>query len=259
MHTKSQPSHRMEKGSHRTRKQQHFSRLAMQPARSLHQFKRPQDVLRAVRDAIVAHKRNYMSTGTIHGNVTVDTIFIGGHPDAPTAQGFLVHPSPMTADPTFKSVMALSHTLRRTYLLPVDYLDDLESFFYVLAWMCYAYDGVVNGPPHFVPVHQRALALSRWAASPSSRESVLEKEGMLFGTGIVYGQSPVSGFWGGETYQELLDYLHYVLGSRYREKLELGRPRTIQELRSDAAEDYDAFLSIIGSTIYSLERRPTIV
>jgi hypothetical protein len=196
-----------------------------------------------------------MSTGAIHGGINVDTICIGAPPSAPHVHGFLIEPSARTHDPTFKSFQSLSGIISRKQNFPIDYLDELESFYYVLAWMCYAYDGGVDGKPYFTPAYRRSSPLTPWAANPTSREAILEKEAMLFGTGLRYSQAPVSNFWGGETFQELLDNLHYVIRSRYIAKTELGRPRTMEELRLDAGEDYEACLGIINTTLFKLERR----
>ncbi|KAF9479412.1 hypothetical protein BDN70DRAFT_878788 [Pholiota conissans] len=258
-----------------------------------------------------AHGKHYLKTGEIHGGITVDTICIGARLSAPDAHGFLIEPSPYTADATFQSVRALSDMLGRKQTFPLDYLDDLESFYYVLAWMCYAYDGVdpasVSTPmmspmtpesplspmspmsplsplsplspmspsstsfpfppfdrrdndndsilvPKFTPVHLRAPTLTSWAADPTSRASILEKEGMLFGTGLLYGDTPVSAYWGGDAFMELLDNLHLIIGARYKEKTELGRPRTWDELEEDAEEDYEAVLGVINAVLYQLER-----
>ncbi|KJA28369.1 hypothetical protein HYPSUDRAFT_51202 [Hypholoma sublateritium FD-334 SS-4] len=154
-----------------------------QPSRSLREFNRPEEVLRAVRDAIAAHKQAYMSTGLIHGSVNIDTIRIGAPSYAPHMQGYLVPSLPNANDATFKS------------------------------------------------------------------------EAMLFGTGILFNKYPVSPFWGGEDMEEFLDNMHYILGSRYRQKLELGRPRSVDELRSDAIQDYDAFINIFNEALYKSERR----
>ncbi len=55
--------------------------------------------------------------------------------------------------------------------------------------------------------------------------------------------------------EELLDNVHYVIATRYRQKVELGRPRSIDELQSDAIQDYDAFIDIFNEALYKLERR----
>lgn len=170
-------------------------------------------------------------------------------------QGYLVPPLPNANDATFKSVRILSELLQRPQFFPVDYVDDLESFYYVTVWMCYAYDGVPGCRPCFIPPQERTLLLTYPGFPPTSRESILEKEAMLFGTGIVFNKCPVPLFWGGEDTEELLDNMHYIIATRYRRKVELGRPRLVDELRSDAIQDYDAFIDIFNEALYKLERR----
>ena len=196
-----------------------------------------------------------MSTGLIHNGVNVDTIRIGAPSYAPHMQGYLVPSSPNTNDATFRSVRVLSDLLQRRQFFPVDYADDLESFYYVVVWMCYTYDGMPGCRPRFIPPYNRPPLLTYLTSPPTSRESILEKEAMLFGTGIVFNKHPVSQFWGGEDMEELLDNMHYVVATRYRQKVELGRPRSIDELQSDAIQDYDAFIDIFNEALYKLERR----
>ncbi|RXW16533.1 hypothetical protein EST38_g9330 [Candolleomyces aberdarensis] len=120
-------------------------------------FKSEMQLLCAVRDAIEGHRNLYLKAQSVHCDVGSMHIAFG-KPDAPPGRrGILVNLVPAKpistlsgdtvalGDPFFLSVgllvnaYSLQHSSSET-VLPHDYLDDLQSFFYTIASIMYQYD-----------------------------------------------------------------------------------------------------------------------
>ncbi|PPQ88879.1 hypothetical protein CVT25_009114 [Psilocybe cyanescens] len=147
--------------------------------RRIEEFGCPEEILMAIHDAIESHRRQYVRTGQIHGNINTETIYIGSPSVFSCNMGFLTE-SPVKQE-LFQSVNMLSATvLDREPKFALDYADDLESFYYIIAWMSMAYtDPAVKLHPVMYP-----SALASWALCPDEPESVLEKQSRLIGSGF---------------------------------------------------------------------------
>jgi hypothetical protein len=153
-------------------------------------------------------------------------------------------------DAVFQSFRSLAHLIGRKIIAPVDYLDDLESFFYILAYMGYAYKGGNGGYPVKVNQADWATPLARWASRPLHRTSIVDKEMIVHNSGIDFGGIPVSDFWGGAAFQVyVLNEMGMCLSRSYLEKIDRATPLTRQEFLSKANDDYDCFISVLDKYI----------
>ncbi|KAF8905732.1 hypothetical protein CPB84DRAFT_1844736 [Gymnopilus junonius] len=219
--------------------------------RKIEYFESPQEILAAIFDAISEHQRVWKCSGTIHGNINPDTLFIGSSSPNTRERGFIKPPTPYDqANPMFQSVNALSRTvLHRSNALPLDYLDDLESFYYVIAWLALAY----IGPGRRLSRQDFPDVLKHWASDPYSRKAVLKKQEILLGDGFGCNNLNVCVFLCGRTTERFLRKLHGILRARYREKLYFGRAMTWEEMSKASEVAYGEFLWEIQSMIGILD------
>jgi hypothetical protein len=127
-----------------------FSRLIMTPiGKSLYQFSSFTELLSALRDAIIGHKRLYHTHHILHRDVSINNIVIS--PPGHTSAGVLIDldlaininrltksgASHRTGTPDFMAVGLLGGEPHRAR-------HDLESFFFVLLWVATFYDASAN-------------------------------------------------------------------------------------------------------------------
>ncbi|KAF8167334.1 hypothetical protein B0H34DRAFT_669807 [Crassisporium funariophilum] len=219
------------------------------PYRTLRHFESPKEVLHAIRDAIMVNQDVWDATHVPHGNVSLDTICFQA--TAPTGErGFLIDvdaSSKPNGDPVFHSVNSLSRDLYpEDPNVSIDYLDDLESFYYVLAYIPIAFTGPSTKHPTLPHV------LQSWVSTPSSKEAVLEKEAMITGYGIEAGHTDP--YFSSYVFETLLDDWQTILRYRFEQKAALERPRTTEQLERDSKEDYEDFLERIDWFIDLVEQ-----
>ncbi|KAJ2911438.1 hypothetical protein MD484_g8976, partial [Candolleomyces efflorescens] len=121
--------------------------------KTLRHFTSVKELLYALRDAIAGHRAMYKK-GTLHRDISLYNILLGKPETAPGYRGILIdfdmaiHYSLEGSNTPenwligtrhFQSIAVLSSS-QYTNPLPRDHLDDLESFFYVLAHILMAYD-----------------------------------------------------------------------------------------------------------------------
>lgn len=193
------------------------------------------------------HKKAYIEFSKLHNNINPDTICIGHNPNARDSSGFLAPPQMHAPDAAFQSFRSLSHLIGRRPTAPVDYLDDLESFFYVAAYLGYAYKSDTRGYPVKVNQIDWAIPLARWASRPLRRTSIVDKEMIVQNSGIDYGGIAVSDLWGGAAFQVyVLNEMGMCLSRSYLEKIDRATPLTKQEFLAKATDDYDCFISVLN-------------
>ncbi|KAH9483271.1 hypothetical protein JR316_0005375 [Psilocybe cubensis] len=186
--------------------------------RRIDEFRNPLEFLNGIHDAVEAHGIHFMSTGNIHGNITTHTVCIGAPSGDPTRKGFLID-SPVF-NPLFQSANILSqNTIPTRKSLPQDYIDDLESFYYIIAWVSMAY----KAPGKIIPTKRFPRVLACWAAEPDTREAALNKETLLRSDGFdcrVPGTAlfDVPGLPACVIFEALLGLIHLVLRHLYAEK-----------------------------------------
>ena len=115
---------------------------------------------------------------------------------------------------------------------PHTYLDDLESFFYVLCWILASFEGPGN----------RVAEVPQLVALWDDPASHILKLGLFSGEFIL----PVSP-WFGLSFRNLAAHLHHFFD--VREDL-VGKPFS----SLDPAKDYDEYISHIRQSIVDLER-----
>ncbi|KAF5323686.1 hypothetical protein D9619_012869 [Psilocybe cf. subviscida] len=134
------------------REERHFSSLVLEAYGNLiEEFDTPIQLLYAFRDAVAGHKTLW-EEGYLHRDVSANNV-VHGLQDAEGDRGKLIDfdmeirirrrrnrtKGHRTGTRAFQSTSLLSGTGHCQ-----DHLDDLESFVYVLAWVCCKYDGPGN-------------------------------------------------------------------------------------------------------------------
>ncbi|KAF8167303.1 hypothetical protein B0H34DRAFT_10385 [Crassisporium funariophilum] len=135
--------------------------------RTLDKFQNKKELLCGLRDAIAGHS-NLFKAGILHRNISPSNIMIGMSECTDGNRGILIDLSsaqkvdldfPLVdhriGTRTFQSIAVLRSDTARTV---IDYLDDLESFFYVLCWICSGFIG-----PN-MQVKERPVNLDSWAS-----------------------------------------------------------------------------------------------
>lgn len=132
---------------------------------------------------------------------------------------------------------------------PHSYLDDLESFFYILLWMCVAY-GSPGNPKQELPV-----VLNRWC---------LEDPALCGGAKRIdlsdryeYEIEPLISESFGWPFKELLRQLKEILWTRYpRDLTPLPRTKTrqtVKEVQEEAKPTYEKFIKAIETAILRVD------
>ncbi|OAA35271.1 serine/threonine-protein kinase Sgk2 [Metarhizium rileyi] len=120
-----------------------LSCLVISPAgRVLSDFSTIQELLEALRDAIRAHRSLYIKGGILHGDISSNNIIIPSSRNANSFKGMLIDLD--LAKEQDSSPGGTRHRTGTIQFMAVEvlrgehhtYRHDLESFFYVLLWMC---------------------------------------------------------------------------------------------------------------------------
>jgi hypothetical protein len=130
--------------------------------------------------------------------------------------------------------------------LPHDYLDDLESFFYVLFWICFTCEA--TGP--------KPVLLNSWESQDALTASLAKSHFYLGPIDVIPGCRLPPFF--GEIFFTLLDNLHQFFESQIKRKLRLIRaPRkTLEALVPQSEEHYAEIFSYIDTAIVAIEALP---
>jgi hypothetical protein len=127
-----------------------FSRLIMTPiGKSLYEFSSFTELLSALRDAIIGHKRLYHTYHILHRDVSINNIVIS--PPGHTSAGVLIDLD-LAIDINRLTKSGASHRTGTQDFMAVGVLEgephrarhDLESFFFVLLWVASFYDASAN-------------------------------------------------------------------------------------------------------------------
>ena len=167
-----------------------FTCLAISPAgRALVEYEDVPELLTALRDAIKAHKSLYIDGGILHRDISESNIIITDPSKADGFAGMLIDldlareseqlPSGVrqhTGTMEFMAIEVLRGNVRYTYR------HDLESFFYVLLWLCARRAWEVHGQ------QPKSEILKRWysgtfpdIASAKASDMTVIDEGAGFG------------------------------------------------------------------------------
>ncbi|EAU81067.1 other/FunK1 protein kinase [Coprinopsis cinerea okayama7 len=238
----------------------------------IYKFKTVLDVLYALIDAIRVHQRMVQQAGVLHGNVSINSIIFGGVvPGADSEEGrrvSLVDFDMSISHDCSDAPLSDEHHRTGTRMFqslnvlkawrPHGYLDDLESFLYVLLYLIFAFPTPGATPTAQV---QRELPkeLQDWNAD-SLREAFKSKS-----TFMTYGASdlPVPPMWGPHISALIDDLCHHfqpirAMSSRMqhrnlpkaqRDKLEASFEKKYFD---DVDEQYDEVVGYIESAIESI-------
>ncbi|KAF8971794.1 hypothetical protein BDZ97DRAFT_1785176, partial [Flammula alnicola] len=122
-----------------------FYRLILEYyGKSIVGFETREDVLFAIRDAIAGHQ-NLWNEHILHRDVSINNILIGQPGSTAGYRGILIDLDMAILIDCKESLKEAdfrtgTRAFQKTAIYH-DYLDDLESFFYVLCWVCLGYDG----------------------------------------------------------------------------------------------------------------------
>lgn len=121
---------------------------------------------------LTEHGKMFRDGGKLHGNVCPQAI---GNKNG---IGCLLHPNDLPFNPAFQSIMRLNtvnfgndSNARKAYMLktlPTSYVDELESFFFTIAYLCMRYSRAVPDHGNFSD--------PKWISDPLSYAAIMEKE-----------------------------------------------------------------------------------
>ncbi|KAF8663683.1 hypothetical protein AX16_000858 [Volvariella volvacea WC 439] len=221
------------------------------------QLQSPLQLLRVFRDAVQGH-RNLLNKGILHRNVSCDNIVLANKDDAFDNSGVLINlshaiwdyksrnwddPWPSGICP-FQSIVVLKGGNGRN-----SFLDDLESFFYVLLFICVGYDAPGKRKD------QLPSCLSQWYDIDHDACAITKSEQLrAFDDHFLQHISPCFD----PTFIELLKELLAVF---WTGGLPMHQPRPLLHLEEsrkhllvDPNAIYQSYLSSIDCAIKKLER-----
>ncbi|KAH9482156.1 hypothetical protein JR316_0004251 [Psilocybe cubensis] len=255
------------------RKDRIFTRLVLKHyGRSVKYFSSKLQLLHALYDAVAGHKRMWLK-GVLHRDISLENILFGQEGAQVGNRGILIDlDSAIKVNDSQRSNTATRSgrlrpgtcTYQSIALLygpqwdisgvespPQDHLDDLESFFYVLAWICMRY----NGPG--IKAQNTAKYLDKWDSSNTALCAEI-KEGLLSAP-LAYLQPY---FAKDKIFLRLVADLAKVCVRHVTEKLKvvdsMGEFPDLVEIHqaqvASSGKDHDEFLAIIGKAINALEK-----
>ncbi|KAF8955208.1 hypothetical protein BDZ97DRAFT_1674590 [Flammula alnicola] len=233
-----------------------FCRLTLEHyGPSIEGFKTPQDVLFAYRDAIAGHQ-NLWNKGILHRDVSINNILIG-RPGSPVGyrgviidldmaiwinvKNRLVMADVRTGTRAFQSINVLESYDAEN--MTQDHLDDLESFYYVLCWICLGYSGPKNildpFPPRLVNWEQGDAMLAA-----DAKEAFLQRPLRRAFTKIAPFFGPV--------FLRLLGRLHSFFGDIRSVRFKTLYKSAVQRSDEETQQDYATILGFIDQAIEEL-------
>ncbi|KAF8889425.1 hypothetical protein CPB84DRAFT_1785548 [Gymnopilus junonius] len=247
-----------------------FTRIVfVDGGRPIVEFDSKGEVLYALRDAIAGH-RNLWQAGILHKDVSRNNILIGC-PDRPVGfRGVLIDldfamwttrkdkswgSDFRTGTQVFQSVNVLksSRKNKKSKSAPHSYLDDLESFYYVLCWICFGYSAPGERLDPFPEV------LRDWAGKDPFTCAAIK--GLMFlGPNEPDFEELVTDYFG-LIFRNLCDRFRAFLVPHVR-RIKAGPPSggwpTIEQLKRDAVGHYQALLNIFDEAIVRYEQDEAI-
>ena len=113
----------------------------------------------------------FQDSGKVHGNVCPQAIGNKG------GIGCLLDPNDLPFNPAFQSILRLDpinfgnvSKARKIYMLktlPTSYVDELESFFFTIAYLCMRYSRALPDPEKFSD--------PKWISDPLSYDAIMDK------------------------------------------------------------------------------------
>ncbi|KAF6760834.1 hypothetical protein DFP72DRAFT_959503 [Ephemerocybe angulata] len=233
----------------------------------LHQFTSQRQALAAIRDAIKGHW-NLLKAGILHRDVSIDNILLG-EPGAPVGRrGALIDLDMATLTGGRPTAPELTEVQAGTYLyqsvsilrnggdeedlirIAHDYLDDLESFFWVLCHLLHGYEGVGQ------PVPDSRL-LSRFE-NPDAFDAAASKQFYLTLEGPTRRRVPL--FWSeasvalGDSFCDyIFERTEAKLQARWRSNNSV-RPTLLQGIYHQVHYHYHDIIGLFDAALEKLDR-----
>ncbi|KAH9476244.1 hypothetical protein JR316_0011815 [Psilocybe cubensis] len=238
-----------------------FSRIVLEAyGKPLDYFNNRRHLLFAFRDAVNGHRNLWRDKHILHRDVSINNILHGKEGSVEGSRGVLIdldmaicltRQAPLTGTfrtgtRAFQSITVLRSEKNGEHARPHDYLDDLESFFYVFAWICSTYTG-----PH-ERLESEPRALVAW------QEDVVVAIGMK--TAFLYDPTTeLTPYF--ECFSALLTSLGNFLikhATRKEKECRSKAPKVpLMDLLAPSDAEYDTFLGFVDDAIAALEPEET--
>ncbi|PPR03800.1 hypothetical protein CVT24_007480 [Panaeolus cyanescens] len=212
--------------------------------RTIEQFDDPREILSALRDAVIDNREKWLATQQVHGNIDSTSILISDS----GVHGYLIDPL-RPSDGTFASARALDRARRRSlfsrhYDRGFDYIEDLESFYHVLGWICSVFEG-----PHQYKVELPGLL--KHFLQPTRVIRIALRRELIMQNG--YESCPLSPYFSEDNvaFPELLRRMQAVLKTGYERDERRSRLLKPSQKRKQAEQDYSVFIEAIDDALHS--------
>ncbi|KIM49675.1 hypothetical protein M413DRAFT_113979 [Hebeloma cylindrosporum] len=239
----------------------------------IHNFSTADEVLFAFRDAIAGHQ-NLWNANILHRDITLNNILIGlpGSTEGsrgviidfdmaiwPTRTMSLAEVDFPTGTRAFQSVVALMSTViaTKSHRLCYDHLDDLESFFYVLCWICFGHSGSRE------KVYPWPITLQNWESAAPQTAAHLKAS--VFSMNLHWAGICTPFF--GDIFQDLLKDLQRFFLQHVNRKLDSVPPpnapptdrSTLPSLPEVIPESSQHYATILGFIDNAIRKRAALL
>ncbi|KAI5890767.1 uncharacterized protein SCHCODRAFT_02508764 [Schizophyllum commune H4-8] len=166
----------------------HLHRLVMQPfAIPLADFSSKEELLSAIRDAVAAHLVLFAERGILHNDISEYNVMLRAQPQGRLRRGLLIDLDSATdihgpqrtsaAGQHLGTLPFMSFTLLLCPNVPHWPIHDLESFLYVLMWICTSYAGPMSDrQPGFDPYQ---FPMGQWFSGDPTTVGKLKRDIMF--------------------------------------------------------------------------------
>ncbi|KAF5341251.1 hypothetical protein D9611_005965 [Ephemerocybe angulata] len=236
---------------------------------SLNQFTSQRQAISGLRDAVQGHL-NLLKARVLHRDVSMDNILFGGEGAAIGNRGVLIDldMAAVSKGPTatiitelpagthlYQSISALDTSRASLVTVAHDYLDDLESFFYVLCHLLYGYEGV--GSPAQDAFTGTGL-LAHWENLPNDDASTTKLSYIThYGPNLV--KPPL--FWSSACIKLCDDFRRYLfpliedkLKARVVDRDPNERKALLEELHDGLEKHYADIIALFDTALEDLQK-----
>ncbi|KIJ46115.1 hypothetical protein M422DRAFT_778606 [Sphaerobolus stellatus SS14] len=198
------------------------------------------ELLYAFRDAVVAHRHLHNDAGILHRDISINNILINSNGEEGN-RGLLIdldHAIRVDNDSPYSKIPLIGTWRFMSYNVldkrPPTFLDDLQSFYYVLLWVVYSHSA-----PHRRQRVPRRLQLWDSEYAPDSKRSFI----------MSHLEDPIPAYFG-QAFPKLLKALGKFFIERFQGEYGIPPP--------DLHNDYDVFIKHINTAISELELEPEV-
>ncbi|EDN09008.1 predicted protein [Histoplasma mississippiense (nom. inval.)] len=211
------------------------------PGRLIYRYESPLELLKALRDAIKAHRSLYLDGNILHRDISENNIIItdpdkaDGHSEVGSGRSGARHQTGTMEFMAIEVLLNIDHTYRH----------DLESFFYVLIWQC-AHHGWEFKPPqtsHQLQERPKSSTLKKWYTGTYEDIATYKRGNMEAGgfERILMKEFPPSFDW----VKPLCRTIRRILFPHGEEGLIVGTPQDPQRLYDPIIKAYDDTIALI--------------